>query len=147
MWSHYGRNHTGICIEFDIPALITHFSQIGTANETLAGLFLAIKYDTIRENYNFGQGENEDRYSLLMWLKTKSQDWGYENEIRYVLTNWSGASMTLPAHAVRAVRLGSRITPDNEKQVRAICRAQYTNAKDLKMKISTTEFKLEESAS
>ena len=82
VWGHYADNHYGICIGFDVPN-----------NES----FLKVKYFPkpieIKDYMNFDENDeiilNESTTIEILnkvW-STKSEDWTYENERRYMLNN------------------------------------------------------------
>lgn len=143
MWAHYAKNHTGICIDFDVKKLIIYLSQISKLDKAKSGIFLKVQYDEVRGNYMYGLDNNVG--TLLMWLKTKSKDWEYEKELRLTLLNWDATHIPIPVSIIHAIYLGSKITPVNEAEIKNICSMKFPNVPLYKMKLSDREFTLIES--
>jgi hypothetical protein len=141
MWAHYARNHAGICIEFSIEKLIDCFSQIALIEKSKSGFFLTIKYDTKKENYIYG-GEDNNTSSLLLWLKTKSIDWEYEKEVRFIWPRWDGADITLPSSVIKNVYLGYKIKDEDEEKLKSLCKTNFPDASIYKMELSEEEYGL-----
>ena len=88
MWSHYANKHTGVCFEFDINSTEKDMVEVNYKNEKvefkilsvishiLALEFLNKPYDSSNQKFN-----NE----VMEPLYTKSIDWAYEQEVRYIL--------------------------------------------------------------
>lgn len=97
MWSHYARNHTGICLEFNVDNL-------------LFGSAMRVNY---RDTYPpfTPQDARLDPTALIL---TKAVDWAYENEYRIIGTpqlqgtpvHLDGESLHLPPGALSAVIVG-----------------------------------------
>lgn len=109
MWSHYGDNHKGICIEYDIKRLIHRKAEeYGDEHPVLYHLFPVIytdkrikndlamsnikyaaksideyKYDLKKGNANVDSDWHHDIKSLFLY---KSKVWEYEKEWRIVVT-------------------------------------------------------------
>jgi hypothetical protein len=82
MWSHYAKNHSGICIELLIKDKDGQplFSKDERKN------FILQKVDYSDEPINFFREKlpTEDGDVNTKILTTKSSKWGYEEEIRFV---------------------------------------------------------------
>lgn len=79
MWSHYGKAHSGICIGFDIAKMYLSLEDIPENEKAL----LKINYKSFFESKDFFKDGIE---AIIYWLKTKSVDWSYEDEVRLVYT-------------------------------------------------------------
>jgi hypothetical protein len=72
MWSHYSDSHKGIVLEFDIK-------------EDEKNEFFTVKYvDKIIENNKPFNDIKKNYFFLEELLATKSKDWCYENEVRFL---------------------------------------------------------------
>ncbi|WP_394897758.1 DUF2971 domain-containing protein [Clostridium butyricum] len=108
MWSHYSENHTGICIEYDY----------NTKNETIINHIFPVKYskkpiNTMElknpdvNNYNY-----ECELDILISAITKSKEWEYEKEWRFIIASTifdkdrEGAKFLTPIP--NSILLGSR---------------------------------------
>lgn len=76
MWSHYANSHRGVVVEF-----------IPTGEPFTDSLLVPMKYERM-SRFNFGLDNLDDDLSILnnicLLLSTKSEVWGYENEIRLI---------------------------------------------------------------
>ena len=80
MWSHYCRNHSGVCIGIDIEKSIE--SMPGWCGEILLKPFpLEVQYvDKLEPSYTFKPCEPNYHQ-----LATKAKDWAYEQEVRLII--------------------------------------------------------------
>lgn len=77
MWSHYGDNHQGICIEYDYNKLLSQ-------NKIDLQLYPVIYTDNIQ---NIIKNKKCDTKILSLVNFMKSTCWKYEKEWRFMLTN------------------------------------------------------------
>jgi hypothetical protein len=97
MWSHYARNHTGVCLEFLVDdALFGH----------------ALKVDYLENYPSFTpQDANIDPTSMIL---AKAKDWAYEEEYRLIGTpklpgtpiHLDGPFLHLPPGSLNAIIIG-----------------------------------------
>ena len=94
MWSHYGANHNGICLQFEIARDTRTFLKA-----------IAVDYDT---EYPILNWLDDTAEQLKVVLLRKAKVWEYEEERRIVVPN--GASTYLPFDpiALTGVILGCR---------------------------------------
>lgn len=92
MWAHYARGHRGICVQFD-----------------------SSKCPVFSATHDVSYGENvpsltwpDDKDRVLDPLMSKSFDWGYEDERRYISSHVAGGSLAFDANAVSGVIVGRR---------------------------------------
>ncbi len=99
MWSHYGANHRGICLEFD-------------KNNDLIGRARPVKYRTTYPEWTPHEMNNP-----LALVFTKSMDWSYEREFRIIASSLAGPLklygdfVLLPAGALTSIIVGCE-SPD-----------------------------------
>jgi hypothetical protein len=67
MWSHYARNHTGVCLEFQCRNAV-----FGTA--------VKVQYQRSYPKFDLATGDDEG----ILPLVTKAADWSYEGEFRVI---------------------------------------------------------------
>lgn len=106
MWAHYGRSHTGICLEF-------------SAEEPPLSGALKVSYQTDYPSYDWA---SDDLHEVLSVLLTKSIAWSYEEEFRLVLQSQqyvddprvyscdATGHFKLPVGALKRIILGSLAT-------------------------------------
>lgn len=140
MWSHYGDEHKGFCIEYDFniadkkywvplhPVIyqndIPDFSKYMTHKNRLTGLVIAT-------------------YASMI----KAQDWKYEKEWRIILpyinneknAEKTGVKFRLPTP--KALYLGCRCNEENSNKI--VSKAQEMNVPVFKMKHKPQSFLLE----
>lgn len=91
MWSHYCRNHSGICIGVDIDKVMDcvppAFGQI-----LLKPLVLDVNYQHLVEGRDSHRG-NHDKYNY-QWT-TKAKEWEYEKEVRLIMSKPSARYFAL----------------------------------------------------
>lgn len=78
MWSHYGDKHKGICIKYDIRALI----KKGKERYLLLPIDYVNKLTLDSSGINFKEHKNILNRSLLNYFFLKNISWQYENEYR-----------------------------------------------------------------
>jgi hypothetical protein len=109
MWSHYSRNHRGICLEFAV-------------NKNRFTLAHRVRYQ--KEYPRLLLFDDESRLSILT---VKSDDWTYEKEFRLVCPRYTnvkdhplcldGDYLSIDALDLKSIILGCQITPEAERKV------------------------------
>lgn len=142
MWSHYAKDHTGVCFEFDTKKIIRYLGTPSMIGHDSGGIFLRVIYNRERTNYVYKS--SNDHLPLMMWMKTKSIDWEYEREIRLVFLKREESLLPIPSDLISKIYLGSEISDEIEAQIVALCEANFPNTEIYKMYLSDQEFQLVE---
>lgn len=87
MWSHYAKNHTGLCLTYEIPSKfilnnsppLLGWSEVGYGNEKIKEFFL-----TLNPNNDADEFESFIEPLVIAIISTKSEAWSYEQEFRIV---------------------------------------------------------------
>ena len=82
MWSHYAKNHSGACIEFEIhdeDFKRVRYSKKLTNFELTKAFEIALGHDFVGEEIDYN--DNQLQFALKPVL-TKYTDWKYEREVR-----------------------------------------------------------------
>lgn len=159
MWSHYAKNHTGICVELDIDQYINNLKN-GTVFRLIPVIYTnetkkfydhifskknkgtGKTYDTKNGKYNEEETEihlSDNVYRLSVMIKSK--DWDYEKEWRfYDRKNNIKTNRTFKC-PVSKVFLGVSINKKNKFLVTKI--AQSKGIPVYQYKISNDRFGLE----
>lgn len=140
MWSHYAKDHTGICFEFDTKKMILYLGTLSKVSNDSGGIFLRVIYDYERTNYLF-ESSNDD-LPLMMWMKTKSIDWEYEREIRLVFPKREENLFSIPSDLISKIYLGSQISEGDEAKILKLCKKNFPKTDIFKMVLSDQEFQL-----
>ncbi len=122
-WAHYGARQTGICLGFNLDALLEQFHKVG--GDDALRVHGPVRYwefeheqylESVQSHYPRTYGTDAiarhyaEQYGDLIFL-SKNSDWSSEYEYRLALMNKS----TLPAHidirpALAGVVVGSRFS-------------------------------------
>lgn len=140
MWSHYAKNHSGICFEFDTKAMIVHLADQAKINRIPSYLFLKAVYDDKRKNYPFNS--SDDPSPLLMWIKTKSIEWEYERDIRLVSLKWEENLLSISPNIIPKLYLGCQISKEHEEKIIKLCKLNFPETEIYKMFLSDQEFQM-----
>ena len=139
MWSHYARNHTGFAFEFQLTKLLS---------ETDASAALEVEYAeleaTLPQLYSVEElasdlvGERKLRHSTTgfdRYVRYKSEDWRYEQEVRLGLRDYSvteeGQPVTLRPYGISLKRViaGCRASNRNIDLIKTLLPAQTVIAR------------------
>ena len=103
MWAHYAQNHTGLCIQFD-------FDEHGLLDEKCDKVIYSKNYPLV----NLAK-EPEENWAKI-FLLTKSKDWEYEHEWRFIDLRGSGEKV-VPHNFVRGIIFGLRMLDKNKNKI------------------------------
>ncbi|KIL74356.1 DUF2971 domain-containing protein [Bacillus badius] len=138
MWSHYAKNHTGFCIEYD-------FTQPHIDPGLIRNLQPVIYTDNIFDMtpYIMQAVKSKSEYNNL-WITYgalfKSNEWKYEKEWRMTFPLGKGSGFNSPLFKPKAIYLGSKITEEDKEKIMPI--AQQKQISVFQMKMKNDEFKL-----
>lgn len=101
LWAHYGYNHTGFCVEYDLDKLIEY--------EKNDYVYLDIKYKNSPQTISVSDIDTGSQNKILIKMfGIKSKAWNYEKETR-VITSSSGKH-SYDYRAVKAIYCGLRMS-------------------------------------
>ena len=152
MWSHYGDFHRGVCIEIENKSIILRdvtytdkrpfFDIYQDINEILS--------KKVNEEKNV-YGSEKTKKNIISLFCTKSKDWSYENEVRFIIlidknqknnTNLTGITLENEKYylniQVKKVFIG--IKAKGEKLEQLIKRASEKNIPIVYMKEDEKEY-------
>lgn len=128
MWGHYSEGHSGFCIGYQIPAEIPGVYRVEVQ-------YTPERYAIRDSDVMRGRFSRKDVEGII---RTKSEEWAYEREVRYVLnTTIPGIaanddnSQFYVRHAPSAVAeviAGIRCKPDGINRITSICKDLYPQA-------------------
>lgn len=141
MWSHYAKNHTGICVEYDLIDIV----------DKLKFTPVPVLYSEDRVVINSINPEslNDDVFvSFINCVVTKSIDWCYENEWRIIRDQnacgdrWDSTQNGALLDMIRphSLILGCMANNDLEEQAKTYCKDFKVNL--YKMKKSDDTYSL-----
>jgi hypothetical protein len=113
LWSRYGSNGEGVCIELDVPDLLlnTQLFEVQYAHEKVVHID-----DLLRAYFT----NTTKMYSLA--LLTKPAKWAPEEEVRFVSSK-QGVSVRIEGAQVSGLYLGRSLSASTEDRVRNIVKA------------------------
>lgn len=104
MWPHYADNHRGICVRFEMQALLDSgkvpFPVIYSENRPTCDIILETHVEWINKA-----------------VLTKGDPWSYEEEWRIVVNRGARTKLHLNAPAVNGVILGANISDEDRAEV------------------------------
>jgi hypothetical protein len=143
MWSHYAKQHTGICLEFSDANMLS--------SAKLLELLHPVRYtenllDVFRLFWPPEIDIYEVRFEILPILAAchKSEDWKYEGEWRLVSVNLSsGRKFSLESCSVKPSRiiLGAKIDQPNRAAIEEL--AQRLSIPVVNARLAKDRFEIE----
>lgn len=135
MWSHYAKNHSGFCIEYN-------FKQLGEKSDLTRMLQPVIYKNEIFDMTPYVEDKNNSNCLIISYLAMiKSIEWQYEKEWRYSIA-WgpSAKSFNKGVPIPTAVYLGAKMQQKDEIFIKEV--AKEKSIPVYKMKMKSNEFKL-----
>ena len=138
MWSHYADSHKGFCIGFEFDKEFD--SDMGMAHK--------VKY---KENYPiispeiFNQNNESNNEKLVeATVATKSDEWSYEKEIRYVKLGRDGGNgiHSFDKKKTKELIIGACSTPNNKNEIINIVTKHMPWVDIYQATISTSKYEL-----
>jgi hypothetical protein len=117
LWSHYADSHSGFCVGIDTAVMQQALWQ-RSDEDTISFTSRPIRYSTVYPKLIPLPKVDIDGDAWYECLTTKSSQWKYENEWRYISHGRSDWCLRIPRQAIVEVILGLRIRPENEKILR-----------------------------
>lgn len=142
MWSHYACSHRGFCVELDGKALAYQlFGLLLTDGEGIDGRRVQYSRDIPVITPSTDEGEDRERYVSL--LISKSQDWDYEEEYRFIYIGKNRLSRGINSNIIKRVIFGCQMPLEHRIEVAEIVRARLPNTQLWEAVRSNEQFKLE----
>ena len=146
MWTHYCKNHQGICIGLNIERvksyLCAHLDSPYKGPKECE-----VIYDTIVNKPNYALS---NKGYLDYQASTKALEWSYEQEIRLVVLNLHASNVnpyyrpTIDGNCFESVYLGVKISPNDKNEVIKAARALRPDINIYSMNIDPEAFRLKE---
>ncbi|WGQ10728.1 DUF2971 domain-containing protein [Pedobacter gandavensis] len=139
MWAHYCKNHTGICIGFDLVKLYSFLRNYGHE----IGYFPVDYVDSINKKSLYPVNAE----AIMYMLKTKSDIWKYEKEVRIIGSKFTFdeklmSFIKLPKEIFTHVYIGINVTPNKRDEVLSLAKEINPNISVFKMIPDYTLLKL-----
>lgn len=116
MWSHYADSHRGFCVGFDCKKLFWNID----------GMASRVSYIN---NFPKRSLFAKDTFFDFVVLTSKSKDWEYESEFRYVSSQIKNRHLILPSQTIVEVILGCNITEVDKKAILEVLNKKLPHVK------------------
>ena len=130
MWSHYGGQHRGFCLEFRTN--YEPFNKLRSVRYCEALPELDLKQFMLEENYEH----------VLELFCTKSSDWSYEREWRAIHAK-AGTLFSYGGEALKAIYFGAKMSGQDIDLLCLILHGQIPTVELYRGRKSTSAFKIE----
>ncbi len=138
MWGHYSNNHEGFCIEYNLSSM--------DESENLKKYLFPVEYSNKRLDItdfyidNVINKESKDIYRLIHSALYKSEDWKYEQEWRFIISESEYDGKTVSTPKPKAIYLGSQIKDSHREQFIKVCKEN--NIDIFQMKLDSKVYKV-----
>ncbi|AQR95543.1 DUF2971 domain-containing protein [Clostridium saccharoperbutylacetonicum] len=124
MWSYYGCNHTGFCVEYD-------FGELEKEN----GPIFPVLYKNDLENINKFIADDKTQ-GIIVPLITKCNEWEYEQEWRMFINDMDPCETRriVVGPTPKKLYMGCKISTKYEDEIREICKNKGIELYKMKMK-------------
>lgn len=138
MWGHYGGMHSGFAMEYDFKSL----PEDHVMGLSLWPVFYSDSLYDASHIMDLGQDTPlKNNMVAIISAMHKARDWAYEKEWRIIIVEGPESPNRSFKAPLKAVHMGSKITPDNEDTITSI--ARDLNIAVTKMKLSDDRFRME----
>lgn len=139
MWAHYAQNHTGICLEFDGPALhnaiqkavqpgdvvlsgaVEYFDEFNIERMKQRSSAVQVSYPTINKVSIFDGLRVHLRNHYETFFLEKTPDWKTESEFRWLVNSQSGPIRADIRDTLTSVIVGTDFSAVYGPSVNALC--------------------------
>lgn len=123
LWAHYARNHSGICLTFEIPHSFVMERLVGSAPVVYGqdDLVTALRNLDLTRKPEF---EADLKPIVTSLLRTKAAEWRYENESR--LISYAPGLQAFDRGWLRQICFGLRTSTEHRARIKELS-SQYPN--------------------
>ncbi len=142
MWSHYADSHNGYCVEVDGKALAYQLFNLSHTDDVYIG-FRRVQYEKDLPEVIPTNDEEEDLERHQSLLSSKSRDWSYEQEYRFIYVGKTRLSRYINPDVIKRVILGCLMPQDHREEIAEIVHAKLPNTELWEAVRSNDKFKLD----
>ena len=106
MWSHYCRNHSGVCLGMDLEAVRECVTIKGYRKIYVDPLMFEVQYRDILTRIDAYY--SEEPYWYYLW-RTKAKEWEYEQEVRFIVLNQNHKYVAHTPYLIEQIRSGRKM--------------------------------------
>ena len=113
MWSHYSDSHKGFCVGFDFDKEFDH--DMGVAHKVKYSMY----YPEFTPEILIRDSDGNNEKLLETTLATKSDEWSYEKEVRYIKLAREGGNgiYKFDKKKTKELIIGACVTPVNKNEI------------------------------
>lgn len=140
MWGHYSDSHMGFCVGFDADRLDHYFKSL---YEKSGYIIDRLQIDYVREYpvlNSLRYPDQVEHYTKL--VGSKSDEWKYEEEYRFLSIRHSNFVVKLPSDSVVEVIVGYLVPPEFRTKIISNTKKQFPKAKIFQVNIKEKSFEL-----
>jgi hypothetical protein len=138
MWSHYAKNHSGICVGFDTQQMYR------TLKATICKVNYVLEYPKILPPWRVKDKSDNVMFSHFLKIFTsKSKMWKYEKEYRIIIADTASQSITLPKSTFKEIIIGSEFPKDKLDSFISTLKKEYPTIQIQLARKSTDNYKLD----
>lgn len=140
LWSHYARSHEGFCAVFSTIQLLRAIVGMNIRDKREAYLF-GVNYQKLYPRIRpISDGVEK---SIRLALTTKSDEWSYEREFRFIMFHDTNRAVQFPQNVLARVLLGCRIKKEHRSEISEIVSRNFPNAEVLQAVRKRDKFALD----
>lgn len=128
MWGHYSDSQKGFSIGFDKSELIKYIKN--ESKEEFYGseeVLYRAGIPTLKVSLNISNQDSKEY--LFRRLYTKSKEWGYEEEFRIAIKNFTKKTITIPKEIFTKIIFGYRMNEGSKIEMFEVCKNLLPNVK------------------
>lgn len=152
MWTHYAKNHTGICVGLDMTCLDSLIEEKAVGDDRIFFLRKKVVYAKQYPEWNWFKNPTHEMLERIQI--TKSHSWSYEREHRILLEInvrkepvkslvKKERIVYLPEGSIRQVLLGMNISPKDEAEIKRMLKKIDSRVVLKKAKRSANSFDIQ----
>ena len=142
MWSMYADSHKGLCLGFNLEKLFRSLISMNKFDETT---ILNVKYTNELKPNNYFE---DPLKAVVEWLRTKSHEWRYEDEIRIVFSPFQESKgklglVSFDLSVIEEIYFGCNVTENNEEKIIDKIKQKGLKSTFYKVSLNENKYKLE----
>ncbi len=143
MWSHYADSHRGFCVEVNAEALVLQFYMLSITDKEFIYPNQVRYYERDIPKVIPSNDDEEDLERHQSLLRTKSKDWAYEEEYRFIYAGEARLSRGINRDIVKRVIFGCQMPLQHREEIAELVRTKLPKAELCEAVRSNDRFELD----
>jgi hypothetical protein len=123
MWAHYAKDHTGFCVGLDMNSIEALQEEQAIRDDDFSIHKITYAKQMPRIDFLKSMTTDSQVNDMINLLTTKSDDWEYEDEYRFIRWDGANSSLSIGESCLAAIILGYRIERENRDRIIATVKA------------------------